>query len=241
MAQNAVDAGVLPAGSGAEELRQALIDIGDKAKSPKLGQFRAEAEEIARWKREGFSRVQSDLKSKIREVTGQAGGEKTVTEAQALKASLQRQASAARLAAIQTKLRVREAHNLVRKIRSADINEITADSRVQIEKMQEELRTTPAKEKTLEWLRNLNARIQSVKEIGKQDLAANRQLRRDTFLANKEVLLSTLRGGGEPATAPAVTRETPMNMMKGIRLATLRPSRWLDMLDGKQDFAGPFL
>ena len=176
-------------------------------------------------------------KKVIRETTKVVKVEpKVYTDRVALKQSLKRQERTSKEAYRYGRNLANEANRLIKKIRSADIEEITHAARVEIEALQKELKGI----RKVDQLRDLNARIQGIKEIGKQELATNKELRTDVFEANKEVLVKqTLGDKGlaprKPILKPALARPHVF-----LRLQGLRPSRWLDKLDRGQDFKGPF-
>ncbi len=184
-------------------------------------------------------------KSQVRELTGQIKkGEKTITESEALKRSMKRQEQAAREAASATKERIGQAQKLIRAIQKAGkAKNVAAEEKVEIDALQNLLK----KAKTLDDLRQLNNKVQELKDKGREKVMASKELKAARFQAQKDLLLGTLGFERDETTGkfsvpktPRLQASNPRNVLKGMREATMRAPRLLDALDGGANFKGPF-
>ncbi len=184
-------------------------------------------------------------KAQVRELTGQIKkGEKMIAESVALKRSMKRQEQAARQASIDTKNRIGQAQKLIRAIQKAGkAKNVAAEEKVQIDALQSMLK----KAKTLEQLRQLNNKVQELKDTGREKVMASKELKAARFQAQKDLLLGTLgferndeTGKMSVPKSPRLQGSNPRSVLKGMREATMRAPRLLDALDGGADFKGPF-
>ena len=183
-------------------------------------------------------------KKQVRELTGQIQtGEKMIAESKALKRSMKRQEQAARAASIETKNRIAQAQKYIRAVQKANkAKNVAAEEKVQISQLQELL----TKAKTLEELRQLNNKVQELKDRGREKVMASRELKMARRQAQKDILLGTLgfkrdlTGAITVPKQPRLEAMSERSLMKGLRESTIRASRLLDALDGGQDFKGPF-
>lgn len=148
--------------------------------------------------------------------------------------------SAARLARIAEKRRMTEMQKIIRQIKKANIQEITAEARIEIERLQKFLGNS----KTLNDLRALNAQVQKIKAMGKEQLAKTKELREQQFNARKEALEKALeetksRKKG-PMTGMGEAENKAQSAIRFARANTLRAPRLLDLFDNFKDFKGAF-
>lgn len=138
------------------------------------------------------------------------------------------------------KKRIHEALSLLKKIRSADIENITIKERREIQKLQAELKDLKGSP-TIDQLRDFNERIQLIKEEGKRKLGEIMDQRRQRREAQKELLLAAL--DVSPTNEPYVTSQRGKEPLKEkARLAamteravTLAPIRLMEMIDGVEN------
>ena len=148
--------------------------------------------------------------------------------------------SAARLARLAEKRRITEIQKIIRQIKKSNILEITAEARIEIERLQKFLKDS----RTLNQLRALNAAVQKTKAFGKEQLAMIKEGRRLQFEARKEALLKALeekkprKKGVKIVTGP---QEGPIRAaLRSMKALTLRSTRLFDLLDSFKDFKGAF-
>lgn len=145
-----------------------------------------------------------------------------------------------RLARLAEKRKITEMQKLMKRIKKADIKDLTFEARVEIQRLQKLVKEA----KTLNELRALNKEVQRVKNIGKEQLSIIKEMRDTLHKAKLQALHEALKKTPikKKATRSA-TGETVSEfetLKRRARAVGLRPPRFLDKLDGGQDFEGAF-
>lgn len=155
----------------------------------------------------------------------------TIREKPALKIKLQAASRASKLADRIARKELKEKYSLIRKIKTADIQDMNYKEREGILALQQKLKMT----KTLEGLRELYLEIAELKEIGKAIFSKNKEAK-DMLLGIKEELLAkTIRKAAKKTPPPndAVITGYPRPGMVGqAKNSFLRPQRMFDRLGG---------
>ena len=155
----------------------------------------------------------------------------TIREKPALKIKLQAASRASKLADRIARKELKEKYSLIRKIKTADIQDMNYKEREGILALQQKLKMT----KTLEGLRELYLEIAELKEIGKAIFSKNKEAK-DMLLSIKEELLAkTIRKAAKKTPPPdnaVITGYPRPNMDTQTTNAYLRPQRMFDRLGG---------